>query len=139
MPRVSFHLDVLNSFSDWSTKIISWLVRVDFLTICVDFLTIQNSYEQWDSTEIFRRIRKVLEKIFWCVSIIKWVILDPKNRKSGCHVIWSRDNHVSKFEVPNNVGLSQLKLGHEQKFPKLFERPLRLRISNLVFWIIEYS
>ena len=58
----------------------------------------------WYDSAIKPRICKVLEKNFWGGSIIKWVILYPKHRTSGCHVIGSRDNHVSKFEVPKNVG-----------------------------------
>ena len=76
--------------------------------------SVRNLY--WSDSAIKPRICKVLEKIFWGGSIIKWVILYPKHRTSGCHVIGSRDNHVSKFEVPKNVGLSFSKLGHGRKF-----------------------
>ena len=70
----------------------------------------------WYDSAIKPRICKVLEKNFWGCSIIEWVILNPKHRTSGCHVIGSRDNHVSKFEVPKNVGLSFSKLGYGRKF-----------------------
>ena len=63
-----------------------------------------NECVYWYDSAIKPRICKVLEKNFWGGSIIKWVILYPKHRTSGCHVIGSRDNHVSKFEVPKNVG-----------------------------------
>ena len=70
----------------------------------------------WPDSAIKPRICKVLEKIFWGDSIIKWVILYQKHRTSGCHVVGSRDNRVSKFELAKNVGLSFSKLGHDRKF-----------------------
>ena len=79
-----------------STKIVSIPI--------IAFETRPFSQIHWYDSAIKPRICKVLEKNFWGGSIIKWVILYPKHRTSGCHVIGSRDNHVSKFEVPKNVG-----------------------------------
>ena len=80
------------------------LVRSNGIELNNSILPILYIKVHWYDSAIKPRICKVLEKNFWGGSIIKWVILYPKHRTSGCHVIGSRDNHVSKFEVPKNVG-----------------------------------
>ena len=124
MPRSLFHL----SFWIWKMHLGIFIIksqprgRVPALTFAATGSTLpptgpsrlihlskkslkrKSVFKHWYDSAIKPRICKVLEKNFWGGSIIKWVILYPKHRTSGCHVIGSRDNHVSKFEVPKNVG-----------------------------------
>ena len=83
-----------------------FLVQIKDIKFILSFF--RKVINDWHSSAIEPRICKVLENFFWGDSVIKWVILYPEDRNSGWHVIGSRDNQVSKFEAPKNVGLSFL-------------------------------